>query len=307
MELPMDRFESMSTFVAVVDAGGFSAASRRLRMPLPTVSRKVSELEDKLGVRLLNRTTRQVTLTDSGRAFLESCRRILDDLGQAERVAAGEFTVPQGELIITAPIVFGRLHVLPIVTEFLKAFAKVDARLQLADRVVDLLEEQVDVAVRIGELPDSSMVATKVGDIRYVVCASPAYLAARGEPRHPKDLAVHDSVAFTALGSTTEWNFHMGEVLRVFPIRARLVVTTAEAAIDAAVAGMGVTRLLCYQAAQAVSEGKLKILLRDYGPKPIPVSLVHAGGRLMPVKLRAFLDFAAPRLKSRLRPLTKPA
>jgi DNA-binding transcriptional LysR family regulator len=293
----------MSAFVAVAEAGGFSAASRRLRMPLATVSRKVSELEIKLGVRLLNRTTRQVTLTESGRAFFASCRRILDDLGEAERAAAGEFTFPRGELIVSAPIVLGRLHVVPIVAQFLQAFAKVDARLLLADRVVDLLEEHVDVAVRVGDLPDSSMVATRVGGVRYAVCASPAYLAARRGPKHPKDLAAHDSVAFTGLGSTSEWNFHVGRVLRPFPVRARLIVTTAEAALDAAIAGAGVTRLLSYQVAQAVNDGKLRILLRGYEPDSIPVNLVHAGGRLIPAKLRAFLDFAAPRLKSRLRAL----
>ncbi len=303
----MNRFEAMTAFVAVVESGGFSAASRRLGTPLPTVSRKVSELENALRVRLLNRTTRRVNLTESGRHFFESCRRILDDLGAAERAAAGEYEAPKGELILTAPIVFGRLHVVPIVAEFLRAFADIDVRLLLADRLVNLLEEHVDLAVRVGELPDSSMVGTRVGTIRRVVCASPAYLAARGRPRHPRDLVTHDAITFLGLDLPTEWSFRVARVRRAFPVRSRLVVTTAEAALDAAVAGAGVTRLLGYQVQAGLREGKLIVLLRDYEPEAAPLSLVHASGRLVPLKLRAFLDFAVPRLKSRLQPVRRRA
>ncbi len=303
----MNRLESMSAFVAVAESGGFSAASRRLGMPLPTVSRKVAELENALRVRLLNRTTRRVNLTESGRHFFASCRRILDDLGAAERAAAGEYEAPKGELILTAPIVFGRLHVVPIVAEFLRAFADIDVHLLLADRVVNLLEENVDLAVRVGELPDSSMVGTRVGAIRRVVCASPTYLAARGRPRHPRDLAAHDSITFLGLDSPTEWSFQVARVRRAFTVRSRLVVTTAEAALDAAVAGAGVTRLLGYQVAAGLRDGKLIALLRDYEPEAAPLSLVYPSGRLVPLKLRAFLDFAVPRLKSRLRPVRRRA
>lgn len=301
----MDRFASMSTFVAVAEAGGFSAAARRLGMPLATVSRKVSELEGRLGVRLLNRTTRQVAVTAAGRHYFEGCRRILDDLGETERAAAGEFAAPVGELTVTAPIVFGRMHVLPIVTAFLAEYPGMDVRLVLADRMVDLLEERVDAAARVGHLPDSSMVAIRVGEVRRVVCASPAYLAARGEPRHPKDLEEHACVAFAGLESTKEWSFRMARAMRGFPVHPRLVVNTAEAAIDAAAAGAGVTRVFNYQAAEAVRDGRLKVVLRDREPESIPVSFVHVSNRLVPAKLRAFLDFAVPRLKARLQAIAR--
>jgi DNA-binding transcriptional LysR family regulator len=299
----MDRFESMSTFVAVVEAGGFSAASRRLAMPLATVSRKVSELEDQLGVRLLNRSTRQVTLTESGEQFFAACRRILDDLGEAERAASGEYEAPRGELVITAPIVFGRLHVLPIVAAFLKTCPQVTVRLLLADRVVSLIEEQVDLAVRIGRLPDSSMVATRIGSIGYVTCASPKYLADRGTPSHPKELAGHDCITFMGIAAAAkEWSFKVARKDIVIPVQSRLVVTTAEAAIDAAVAGIGITRVLSYQVADAVKKRRLTLVLRDFEPEPYPASLIYPSGRHIAAKLRAFLDFAVPRLRARLSP-----
>jgi DNA-binding transcriptional LysR family regulator len=300
----MDRFESMSVFVAVVEAQGFSAASRRLAMPLATVSRKVSELEDQLRVRLLNRSTRKISLTDSGRQFYEACRRILDDLGEAERAASGEYSAPKGELILTAPIVFGRLHLVPIVAEFLKAYGDVDVQMLLVDRVVDLFDEHIDVALRIGELPDSSMIAVRIGSIGRVVCASPAYLAARGTPAHPNELASHDAVTFSGLSSAKEWPFRIGTSTEMFAVRSRFTVTTAEAALDAAIAGAGITRLLSYQAAAAVLDGRLVIVLRDHEVDPSPVSLVYPSGRLVPLKLRAFLDFAVPRLKTRLQAIT---
>jgi DNA-binding transcriptional LysR family regulator len=297
----MDRFESMAVFVAAVEAQGFSAASRRLAMPLATVSRKVSELEDQLRVRLLNRSTRKISLTDSGRQFYEACRRILDDLGEAERAASGEYSAPKGELILTAPIVFGRLHLVPIVAEFLKAYGDVDVQMLLVDRVVDLFDEHIDVALRIGELPDSSMIAVRIGSIGRVVCASPAYLAARGTPAHPNELASHDAVTFSGLSSAKEWPFRIGTSTEMFAVRSRFTVTTAEAALDAAIAGAGITRLLSYQAAAAVLDGRLVIVLRDHEVDPSPVSLVYPSGRLVPLKLRAFLDFAVPRLKTRLQ------
>jgi DNA-binding transcriptional LysR family regulator len=297
----MDRFESMSVFTAVVEAQGFSAASRRLGMPLATVSRKVSDLEEQLRVQLLNRSTRKVALTDSGRQFFEACRRILDDLGEAERAASGEYSAPKGELSLTTPIVFGRLHLVPIVAEFLKAYEEVDVQMLLVDRVVDLLDEHIDLALRIGELPDSSMIAARIGSIGRVVCASPAYLAARGVPAHPNELASHDAVTFAGLSSAKEWPFRIGASTEMFAVRSRLSVTTAEAALDAAIAGAGITRLLSYQAAAAVLDGRLVIVLRDYEVDPSPVSLVYPSGRLVPLKLRAFLDFAVPRLKARLQ------
>jgi DNA-binding transcriptional LysR family regulator len=293
----------MSVFAAVAEAQGFSAASRRLGMPLATVSRKVSELEESLGVQLLARSTRRVSLTDTGRQYFEACRRILDDVAEAERAAAGEYRSPRGELIITTPIVFGRLHIVPVVTEFLKAYGEVDVQMMLVDRVVDLLDEHIDLALRIGELPDSSLIAVRIGSIGRVVCASPAYLAAHGVPTHPRDLAGHDAVTFAGLSSTREWSFRVDGATTRFPVRSRLTVTTAEAALDAALAGAGLTRVLSYQAASALRDGRLVLVLRDFEPEPNPVSLVYPSGRLVPLKLRAFLDFAVPRLKARLQEL----
>jgi DNA-binding transcriptional LysR family regulator len=296
----MDRLESMATLLAAVEAGSLSAASRKLGMPLATVSRKVSELEAHLRTRLLNRTSRRLTLTEAGRSYVAACKRILEDIGAAERAAAGEYSAPRGELIMTAPIVFGRLHVLPVVTEFLKAYPEIDIRLSLADRVVNLLEDSIDLALRIGELPDSSLVATRLGAIRRVVCASPRYFAERGTPRKPDDLGAHDCITFGGLTSPHEWIFTEGKSTRPVAIHSRLVVNTAEAAVDAAVASIGVTRVLSYQAAAAVRAGALAVVLREYEPKPWPVNLVHAGQPMLPLKLRAFLDFATPRLRARI-------
>jgi DNA-binding transcriptional LysR family regulator len=297
----VDRFEAMSVFAAVAEAQGFSAASRRLGMPLATVSRKVSELEQSLGVQLLARSTRRVSLTDTGRQYFEACRRILDDVSEAERAAAGEYRAPRGELILTTPIVFGRLHIVPVVTEFLEAYREVHVQMMLVDRVVDLIDEHIDLALRIGELPDSSLIAVRLGTIGRVVCASPAYLAAHGVLAHPEELAGHDAVTFSGLSSTREWSFRVDGTTERFPVRSRLIVNTAEAALDAVMAGAGLTRVMSYQAAAAVRDGRLVMVLRDYAPEPNPISLVYPSGRLVPLKLRAFLDFAVPRLKARLQ------
>lgn len=300
----MDRLEAMSMLLAVVDAGSLSAASRRLGSPLATVSRKVLELEAHLKTRLLIRSSRRVTLTEAGRSYVAACRRILDEVSDAERTAAGEYSTPKGDLLITAPIVFGRLHVLPIVADFLKAYPEISVRLMLADRVVNVTEEQIDIALRIGELPDSSLVATRVGAIRRVVCASPDYLAARGTPKHPNDLLAHDCITFEGLMSPLEWTFRINKADKWIAIRSRLVVNTAEAAIDAAVAGLGVTRVLSYQVEAARRAGQLVLMLEAFEPAPKPVNLVHAGQGLLPLKTRAFLDFAAQRLRARIAAIT---
>ncbi len=297
----MDRFESMSILLAVVDAGSLSAAARRLGTPLATVSRKVSELEAHLKAQLLNRSSRRITLTDAGQSYVAACKRILEDLGEAERAATGEYSVPRGDLNITAPIVFGRLHVLPIAMEFLGLYPDIDIRLVLADRVVNILEDPADLAVRIGELPDSSLMARRVGTIRRVVCASPAYFAKRGTPRSPGELGAHDCVTFEGLTSPRAWNFRSGKSDLSVPIHSRLTVNTAEAAVDAAIAGIGITRVLSYQVARAIEAGALAMALEAFEPAPVPVQLVHTGQRLVPLKLRAFLDFAAPRLEARLK------
>ncbi|MES0199051.1 LysR family transcriptional regulator [Mesorhizobium sp. M0011] len=296
----MDRLEAMSLFVAAVEAGSLSAASRRFGIPLATVSRKVSDLERHLNTRLLNRSTRRLTPTDAGQAYLAACRRILDDVGEAERTAAGEYSAPTGELAITAPVVFGRLHVLPVVTGFLAAYPDVDIRLILADRITQLVEDHFDLAIRIGRLPDSSLVAMGVGAIRRVVCASPAYLAEHGTPITPEDLETHDCITFEGLASAATWSFIKGKAEIPVQVHSRLQINTAEAAIDAAIAGVGLTKVLSYQIEAALRSGMLRVLLEEFEPNPWPVSLVHAGHGLLPVKLRAFLDFAGPRLKERL-------
>jgi len=296
----MDRLEAMATLLAAVEAGSLSGASRKLGMPLATVSRKVSELEAHLRTRLLNRGSRRLSLTDAGRSYVAACKRILNDIEEVERSASGEFIAPRGDLIVTAPIVFGRLHVLPVVIAFLQTYPDIDIRLTLADRVINLHEENVDIAVRIGELPDSALVATRVGSIRRVVCASPAYFAARGTPLTPGELLNHDCITFDGLASAQEWKFASPKSTPSVAVRSRLTVNTAEAAIDAAIAKAGITRVLSYQIAGALRAGTLAIALEEFEPEPWPVSLVHAGSGLLPLKLRAFIDFAAPRLKASL-------
>jgi DNA-binding transcriptional LysR family regulator len=296
----MDRLEAMSAFLAAVEAGSLSGASRKLGMPLATLSRKVSELETHLRTRLLTRTSRRLILTDAGRSYVAACKRILDDVREAERAAAGEYSAPRGELIITAPIVFGRLHVLPVLLEFLKTYPEIDVRLTLADRVVNLQEDHVDLAVRIGELPDSSLVAMRVGSIGRVVCGSPSYFAERGTPKRPNELSKHDCITFNGLTSPEAWIFLSGKGNISVALHSRLIINTAEAAIDAAIAGLGITRVLSYQVADAMRTGALVLALREFEPPPVPVSLVHAGQGRLALKLRAILDFAAPRLRARL-------
>jgi DNA-binding transcriptional LysR family regulator len=296
----MDRLEAMSALLAAVDAGSLSGASRNLGMPLATLSRKVSELETHLRTRLVIRTSRRLILTDAGRSYVAACKRILDDVREAERAAAGEYSAPKGELIITAPIVFGRLHVLPVLLEFLKTYPEIDVRLTLADRVVNLQEYHVDLAVRIGELPDSSLVAMRVGSIGRVVCGSPAYFAERGTPKRPNELSKHECITFNGLTSPEAWIFPSGKGNISVAVHSRLIVNTAEAAIDAAIAGLGITRVLSYQVADAMRTGALVLALREFEPPPVPVSLVHAAQGRLALKLRAILDFAAPRLKARL-------
>lgn len=297
----MDRFRSMSVFVNAVEAGSLSAAARRLGMPLATVSRNVSDLEAHLGTRLFNRSSRVLTLTDAGRSYVLACKRILEELSEAERAASGEYRAPKGELVLTAPIVFGRLHVLPVVTEFLKAYPEIDIRIMLSDRVVNLLEDHVNLAVRIGGLPDSSSMAIRLGAVRRVVCGSPSYFARRGVPREPYHLGEHDCVSFETLVAPDAWTFTVAGGEARVSIRSRLVVNTAEAAIDAAIAGLGISRVLSYQIADAQAAGLLAVVLEEFEPEPWPVSLVYPGGRLLPLKVRAFLDFAAVRLRARLQ------
>jgi DNA-binding transcriptional LysR family regulator len=296
----MDRFEAMALLVDAVDGGSLSAAGRKRNMPLPTVSRKISDLEAHLGARLLIRSTRRLALTDAGAAYVAAARRIIDQTVEAEKAAAGEYSTPRGDLVLTAPLLFGQWHVLPIVTDFLALYPEIDVRLILSDGIAHLVDDHVDMAVRIGVLPDSSLTATRVGWVRHVICASPAFLARHGEPGTPADLAGLTCISHDQLVAATAWPFRMAGAkadLQV-PIDVRLSVSTAQGALEAAIAGAGLAQLVSYQAAPAVARGDLRIVLADHERDPMPVSLVHAGQRMLPLKVRSFLDFAAPRLRA---------
>ncbi|KAB0506618.1 LysR family transcriptional regulator [Pseudomonas moorei] len=295
----MNRLESMSVLIAVVDSGSLSGAARQLGMPLATVSRKVAELESHLQTRLLHRTTRQLSLTEAGASYVAACRRILEDIAEVERAATGEYASPKGELVVTAPVVFGRLHLVPVIAEFLAHYPEIEINLMLTDRVVHLMEEHCDVAVRIGDLPDSSLMATQVGAVRRVVCASPDYLATHGIPFKPADLAGHACITFEVLASVGAWVFETGKSEVSVRVHSRLAVNTAEAAIDAAMLGVGVIRVLSYQVADALRKDALRVVLEPFESLPLPVSLVHKGQAPLPLKLRAFLDFVTPRLRAR--------
>jgi DNA-binding transcriptional LysR family regulator len=298
--MAMDRFEAMATLLEVVEAGSLSAASRKLRTPLATISRRISDLEAHLKTRLLNRSSRRLTLTDAGEAYIQACRRILDQIEEAEHVASGEYRSPKGELAVTASLLLGRRHVVPVAAAFLDAYPDVRLRLRLTDRVINLQEEHVDVGIRIGALPDSLMLARQIGSVRRVVCASPAYLAGRPEPATPLDLSAHECVSFTGFVNPDAWDFPIGGSFVRVTVRSRLVVDAAEAVLDAGIAGAGIIQLFSYHVADAVKEGRLKILLEDFEPPPLPVSIIYLGGGLVPLKVQAFIDFAAPQLKARL-------
>lgn len=296
----MDRLESMEILLAAVEAGSLSAAGRKLGIPLATVSRKVSELERRLQTRIFTRATRTIALTEAGAVYVAMCRRVLQEIKEAEQAASGEYSAPKGDLLITAPLVCGRLLLLPVIMGFLRAYQDVDVRLLLTDRVLNLVQDRVDLALRIGELPDSSLVATRLGSIRLVTCASPQYLKLRGVPKDAQALISHDCVTFEHLMSPQLWSFGSAREEKAVRVRSRLVVSTAEAAIDAAVGGAGITRVLSYQAARPVAAGELTIILKALESAPQPVSMVYQGGPLLPLKLRAFLDYATPRLREGL-------
>lgn len=302
----MDRLEGMTIFVAVAETGSFTAAGRRLGVPLPTVSRKVADLEEHLACNLLTRSTRRLDLTEAGKDYLASCKHILEEVGAAERKAAGEYLSPRGELVIAAPVVFGRLHVGPVVSAFLATYPEIDIRLLLSDRNAQLLDDHIDLALRIGNLPDTTLIATQVGSVRPVVCGSPGYFAAHGVPKKPAELSSHACITFDVFGSSTSWAFDaQGRGGTSVPVHSRLSVNTAEAALDAATAGLGVTRVLSYQAVRAVADGKLRLVLEPYESAPLPVSLVYPHQRVVPRKTRSFIDFAIPRLRASLKSMAQ--
>ena len=300
----MDRLDAMQVMLTAVECGSLAKASRKLGQPLATVSRKVSELESHLKATLLIRSSKGLELTSAGRTYVTAARTILEQLDEAERAAAGEYTKPQGDLVVTAPVMFGRLHVLPVVTAFLAAFPEVSVELLLTDRVTHLLDDQVDLALRIGDLPDSSLIATRLGAVRRVTCASPAYLASRTTPTVPQDLADHDVISFEGVSSPVTWSYWSdGDEIAV-PLRSRLGVSTIDAAIDAGLAGAGVIRTMSYQITNYVRDDLLQLLLEAYEATARPVHLVYGKQNRLPLKLRAFVDFAVPRLRDRLTAAT---
>jgi DNA-binding transcriptional LysR family regulator len=286
----MDRIDAMQAFIAVADLGGFAPAARKLGLSPSGVTRLIAALEERLGARLLQRTTRSVALTDAGARYLERARRILADVEEAEASIQDERTRPSGRLVVSAPIGFGRLHVSPVMSEYLKRHAEVSGELRLADRMVNLVEDGVDLAVRIGHLADSSLVARHVGEMRRIVVASPGYLKAHGEPKTPEAIASHQTIQFGGAAASPDWRFvRDGNEVRITPV-PRLTTNSSDAAIGYAVRGGGLTRVLAYQAADAIKAGRLKILLAKFEPPSLPIHIVYPTSRLLSAKVRAFID-----------------
>jgi DNA-binding transcriptional LysR family regulator len=298
----MDRVELMSLAVSIAEAGSLSATSRKLGMPIPTVSRKLSDLEARLRTQLFNRSSRRLSLTDAGRSYIEACKRILEQVDDAEREASGEYRVPTGDMTVTSPWGIGHLHLLPLSCEFQKAYPDIGLRLLLTDRVLNPVETSVDVSIRIGPLSDSSLIAKRIGSVRVIACASPDYLAARGRPLTPADLIRHDCITIDEIGVPRSWAFMEGGQEITAPIRSRLTVSTSEAAVEAAVAGSGIARVMSYKMEAARRLGALILLLEDFEKDPLPVHILYTERKPAPLKLRVFLDWLAPRLKARLAP-----
>lgn len=294
----MDRFETMRVFVAVAEHNSFAAAGRRLGLSAPAVTRAVAALEARLGAALLRRTTRSVQVTDAGARFLADAKRLLRELDDAEQNARGAHSAPTGQLTVTAPLMFGRIHVAPVVLEMLAKYPDVRVRTLFSDQVIDLMEEGVDVAVRIGTLGSSSLRAIRVGAVRRVVCASPAYLEQHGTPSTPQDLAKHALLGFVGISEHRLWSFRVNGKLEAFEVQPRLTVNTADVAIQAACEDRGLTRVLSYQVDAELRAGKLKRVLAGYEPAPVPIHVLHASGKRVPARVRAFVDLAAAHFKA---------
>ncbi|MCU0090978.1 LysR family transcriptional regulator [Pseudomonas koreensis] len=293
----MDRFQEMQVFSIVAQERGFSAAARRLGLSAASVTRAVAALEQRIGTQLLIRTTRSVHLSEAGLRYLEDCRRILAEVQEAEDSAAGSHTQPRGQLTVTAPVLFGEQFVTPVMARYLTQYPDVSINALLLDRVVNMVEEGVDVAVRIGELPDSNQHAIRVGEVRRVICGSPEYFAVHGRPTHPQALAGAPVVATSAIGQQRSWPFmEHGELIGVKP-EPRLVVTANQAAITAASLGLGLTRVLSYQVASKVACGELEIVLAEFELPALPIHVVYQGGRKAPARVRSFVDFMANALR----------
>ena len=294
----MDRFQSLQVFVKVADCGGFAAAARDLNMSPPAVTRAVAMLEDRLGTRLFIRTTRSVRLSESGERFLKDGRRILQELDEAEKAAIGTHITPRGELRVTAPVLFGRMFVTPILGDFLSRYPEVSAQTLFVDRVVNLMDEGLDVAIRIGDLPDSSLTAVKAGEVRRVLFASPEYIGLHGLPKHPTDLSCHQLIQASTMGNSFEWSFNDEGKSLSLKIAPRLRMNTNDGVIEAVLRGGGISRLLSYQVMPDLNAGKLKIILSEFELPPLPIHVVHNEGRLVSAKVRSFVDHMVDRLRS---------
>jgi DNA-binding transcriptional LysR family regulator len=291
----MDRIDAMQAFVAVADLGGFAPAARKLGLSPSGMTRLIAALEDRLGARLLQRTTRSVTLTDVGARYLERVRRILADVEEAEGSAEGERTRPSGRLAVSAPIGFGRLHVSPIMSAYLRRYPEVSGELRLSDRVLNLVEDGVDLAIRIGHLADSSLVARHVGEMRRIVVASHGYLRRRGEPDRPEAIAAHATIQFGALTGPPDWRFVEDDREIRVVTAPRFLTNSADAAIQYALQGGGLTRVLAYQAAEAIKAGRLKVVLKKFEPPALPIHIVYPTSRLLSAKVRTFIDLVIER------------
>ncbi|MEM7017411.1 MAG: LysR family transcriptional regulator [Pseudomonadota bacterium] len=288
----------MNVFIAVAEEEGFSPAAKRLHMSPPAVTRAIASLEAHLGIKLLNRTTRHVRTTEAGQRYLEDVRRVLADINAADEAAIGINAAPKGQLSVTAPVLFGKRFVLPGVVEYLRRYPETKVSAVFLDRVVNLLEEGFDVGVRIGELPDSTMHAIRVGEVRSVICAASNYLAAHGTPEAPEELRQHTLIAVAASSGQSTWHFEENGISRSIRVMPRLNVTTNDAAVSAAELGFGLTRLLSYQVASEVSEGKLNLVLSSFEPQPSPIHIVHREGRVQSAKVRAFVDLMVEHFRS---------
>ena len=294
----MDQLNAMRTFVKIADTGSLTAAARALGVSVAAVTRGLAALEKRLAVRLVNRTTRKTGLTEPGVHYYEHCRRVLAEIDTAEAALSAQRTLPTGTLNLSAPVLFGRLHVAPLLPDFLSRHDGVAVNLVLVDRLVNLVDEGFDLAIRIGQLADSSLLATRLGFTRRVLCASPDYLRRHGRPRLPADLRRHHGIRFTVLNPGHEWAFRAGGRTETVRVPCRLSCNNADAVIAAAVRGQGITTVLSYQIERQLAAGELEIVLREFEPPPIPIHAVHPHGRLLSAKTRAFIEFLVERLKT---------
>jgi DNA-binding transcriptional LysR family regulator len=293
----MDRFRAMTTFVQIVEKGSLTAAADALATSLPTVVRSLASLERHLGARLLNRTTRRIHLTDEGAQFLERCRTLLAGLQEAEGALTSQQAEPQGRLAITAPVVFGRRYVTPIVNEFVRRYPNVSADLLLVDRYTNLVEEGLDVAVRVAQLRDSSLVAIPVGQARRVICASPHYLGRHGTPRTPQDVATHRCVRYTGLAPREEWHFRVGRRNATIPITSVISCNQIDSALDACINGLGLGMFFSYQVAPHRKAGELRCVLEEYEIEPQPIQVIYPHSKMLSTKVRAFVDECVKQLR----------